>query len=276
MFVKLVNRGACVFAVAVVLGVFFVIDQYMKGDNADLFESPFTQDDLRSLNLTLGAVLKALNGLNITYFMISGTLLGSYRHHGRIPWDDDVDLMVNSSDKKLIWKTLTALKPDYGLYQHSRFDSQYHWKVYPRLHGRMVPFRSFRWPYIDLLFFRENATHIWNESPWFDDERWLKSAVFPLQWRPFDAFQIPAPCDVESVLRQNFDINVCVSRTMSHRYNLHLPWHSMAVQCSNLAVRYPMVVRQRSSNIRHRRRFVSESLVLDNRTLRTAFILHSC
>jgi len=49
--------------------------------------------------------------------MISGTLLDSYRrHHDHIPGDDDVDLMLNSSDKKRIYVALTALEPHYGLH----------------------------------------------------------------------------------------------------------------------------------------------------------------
>ena len=136
------------------------IHRHNNVDLNELFASPFTDDDLHSLDLTLGIVLDVLNRLNTTYFMNGGTLLGSYRHHGRIPWDDDIDLMLNSSDKQVIWRSLTLLKPDYGLFLSGDIDSSYHWKVYPRRHGRSVPLKPFRWPFVDLLFFVENVSHL--------------------------------------------------------------------------------------------------------------------
>ena len=52
--------------------------------------------------------------LNITYMMYGGTLLGSWRHHDIIPWDDDIDLQVNIRDRDELY---SALSLDTNLYR---------------------------------------------------------------------------------------------------------------------------------------------------------------
>ena len=48
---------------------------------------------------------------NIPYFMVGGTMLGSIRHKGFIPWDDDMDFAVYRKDFERLLKILPERLP---------------------------------------------------------------------------------------------------------------------------------------------------------------------
>ena len=54
---------------------------------------PLLVDMADLLNITL----TVLNRINATYMLYAGSLIGSYRHHDIIPWDDDIDLFIDNS-----------------------------------------------------------------------------------------------------------------------------------------------------------------------------------
>lgn len=69
---------------------------------------------------------------NIRYYMLGGTMLGAVRHHGFIPWDDDVDIGVLRNDYERFIASCETLLPDY-MKLRTYYDDSYHHYYYARI-----------------------------------------------------------------------------------------------------------------------------------------------
>ena len=78
----------------------------------------------------LAAVADAFESFGVEYMMSSGTLLGSYRHGGFIPWDSDIDLDVPVRQQAIAEKALRAI-PNSVYYNYSVYKFMpLQWKVF--------------------------------------------------------------------------------------------------------------------------------------------------
>ena len=229
------------------------------------------------------ALAVLLETANITYGMCDGTLLGSFMMHDMIPWDDDVDMMISRKDMN---KTLDVIR---GAMQQGEFEAMNFWEpntdfgssenqIQPNYDNRSHQFKFYRsdsphagkyewkWPFIDVKFFKDNLTHVWlldkvNCKTSFYTKR---TTFYPLHRRPFGRLWLPAPADTRQFLADKFKTFKCKSK----RYN-HAEEKGQKAQSEPCPVAddcYPLVNRTRLGN------GTLETLVLQGQPLHSVFV----
>ena len=250
-------------AMCLFINLFIIIMQIRHGlwPVETYFQPSMNKEDKAILMNTLKVFVKTIEARNLTYLMYSGTLIGSYRHHGPIPWDDDVDLILNASQKAEVQAALSTLRPSYDFYDGDNVDlsGTTQWKFFSNSLEQIIH-KPFKWPYLDIFFFRENETHIWDEVPRFKKSYvYAKSEIFPIITRPFGEMMLNAPCQTRSVLSRNYHIELCRSRQFSHALEVPLfTFSTKDIPCTRLEDYFPFVHRTYKNNTVHEELHIGE------------------
>lgn len=163
-------------------------------------------------------------GLADRWFIHSGTLLGSIRHHDIIPWDDDLDVMVDVSAREKIRRALDNIASSFGmvLYKGETRDKLYLNIIEDStkdLNGsRPIEDVDWYWPFLDLCYYRMNESHVFELGESYNRfYTFPRPTVFPLIYRPLGREWVPAPYKPISYMRIIFeDYDTCESLSYSH------------------------------------------------------------
>ena len=116
---------------------------------------------LQELTLeTLLLTQKFLDEQHLTFFLGEGTMLGAVRHHGFIPWDDDVDILMPRDD----YERLVGLAKEGKVPAELNFDAlennDKHWVLGAKMQlvretdyiqEKVIPLSKCHGPYVDIF-----------------------------------------------------------------------------------------------------------------------------
>ena len=183
----------------------------IKNDDlkCEYFNSSLGFGDYKQIAVDLLKItIDILDEFNIDYFLISGTLLGYIRHNDFIPYDDDMDLIVNSDIKKHLPNIFK--KYNYKLSMISKNNlvklcftdkvfNLNHFKIWSSC--LLNSNDSYCWPFIDLFIFEyTNNKKCIN----FFGKNWDTDEFFPNQKKEFNNILVSIPKNPDYFLTNNY------------------------------------------------------------------------
>lgn len=174
---------------------------------------PGDENNLRAEKEALKEVVRIFEENKIPFWVDCGTLLGTYRYGGAIPWDNDIDIAVLSPDFRNIMHALNSLDKE----KYMVID----WSSRSRPETFVVICIKETGSRIDIGHFnlypekKEVRLVLSNEENIFLPEIWKKTErrfvvdtpyemIFPLKKANFDGIEVPVPNQIEEYLKARY------------------------------------------------------------------------
>lgn len=153
-------------------------------------------DKTRALYQLMKDAHELLTNNNLTYWADGGTLLGAIRHGGIIPWDNDLDIDMDVTDKERFLK----LRPQFTKLGYLVEPCKFGFTISKKVHNETVGLDIFLMEKKDIkyCYIQQEPEHIWAYRGAFDPIFYKQEELFPLKEYTFGEIKIygannPAP-----------------------------------------------------------------------------------
>jgi phosphorylcholine metabolism protein LicD len=185
--------------------------EYFKND----LQIPMTNiDKLEVLIECLYQFSQFADKYNITYSIVSGSLLGAIRHEGIMPWDNDIDIAIFDKNN---YVKINILKEKFN--KNSKFTIKNYISGFKLYHYDDALGEIFT---MDLV----NTNYVYS-GPYINNKpcyimnyvfpfiSFDKEDIFPLKRHKFENFELNIPNNYEKILIKNYNKDVLTE----YRYN---------------------------------------------------------
>ncbi|VUZ44120.1 unnamed protein product [Hymenolepis diminuta] len=228
---------------------------FTRTTTGEKFDVKLSEGQYASLTRLLREFQRVMISINLQsdWFICAGSLLGSWRHHNMIPWDDDIDVCVDVQYREILNSVLRKLPWDYSTVSQRENDKLFFKPLDENATVNSLTIGSFRtphrwsWPFLDIFYYQRNESN--SELILFSKKHDIKE-VFPLIYRPLGNHWYPTPRSPVLVLQKYYNGNVCFSS--GYKHSLERSTRSETVECESLLNRHPFV-RRCPSSVNHNR-----------------------